>query len=100
MGIHPVLAHGSAAGGALGGLTHPLLGLDHLFMLMAAGTAVSGDFQERCRLSAPIQAACRKSNSSLAVVSSGGSLIQATEGCCQHRMDLDQRLGWRWRAYS
>ena len=38
---HPVLAHGTAAGGALGGLTHPLLGLDHLFMLMAAGTAAS-----------------------------------------------------------
>ena len=39
-----------------------------------------GDFQERCRRSAPIQAACRKSNSSLAVVSSGGSLIQTTVG--------------------
>ena len=41
LGTHPVLAHGTAAGGALGGLTHPLLGLDHLFMLMAAGTAAS-----------------------------------------------------------
>ena len=34
-------AHGLAAGGAVGGLTHPLLGLDHLFMLMAVGTAAS-----------------------------------------------------------
>ena len=41
MGTHPVLAHGTADGGALSGLTHPLLGLDHLFMLMAAGTAAS-----------------------------------------------------------
>ena len=41
LGTHPALAHGTAAGGALGGLTHPLLGLDHLFMLMAAGTAAS-----------------------------------------------------------
>ena len=39
LGTHPALAHGTAAGGALGGLTHPLLGLDHLFMLMAVGTA-------------------------------------------------------------
>ena len=41
LGTSPVLAHGGAAGGALGGLTHPLLGLDHLFMLMAVGTAAS-----------------------------------------------------------
>ena len=41
LGTHPAHAHGTAAGGALGGLTHPLLGLDHLFMLMAAGTASS-----------------------------------------------------------
>ena len=41
MGTHPALAHSTATGGALGGLTHPLLGLDHLFMLMAAGTAAS-----------------------------------------------------------
>jgi urease accessory protein len=34
-------AHGLAAGGASAGLTHPLLGLDHLFMLMAVGTAAS-----------------------------------------------------------
>jgi len=41
LGNHPALAHGTAAGGALSGLTHPLLGLDHLFMLMAVGTAAS-----------------------------------------------------------
>jgi urease accessory protein len=41
LGTHPALAHSTAAGGALGGLTHPLLGLDHLFMLMAVGTAAS-----------------------------------------------------------
>lgn len=41
LGTHPALAHGTAAGGAQGGLTHPLLGLDHLFMLMAVGTAAS-----------------------------------------------------------
>ena len=41
LGTHPALAHGTATGGALGGLTHPLLGLDHLFMLMAVGTAAS-----------------------------------------------------------
>ncbi len=34
-------AHGLAAGGGIGGLTHPLLGLDHLFILMAVGTAAS-----------------------------------------------------------
>jgi urease accessory protein len=38
---HPVFAHGTASGGALGDLSHPLLGLDHLFMLMAVGTAAS-----------------------------------------------------------
>ena len=31
----------STSGGALGDLTHPLSGLDHPFMLMAAGTAAS-----------------------------------------------------------
>ena len=41
LGTHPALAHGTAAGGALGGLIHPLLGLDHLVMLMALGTAAS-----------------------------------------------------------
>jgi urease accessory protein len=41
LGTHPALAHSTAAGGALGGLSHPLLGLDHLFMLMAVGTAAS-----------------------------------------------------------
>ncbi len=38
---HPALAHSTAAGGALSGLSHPLLGLDHLCMLMAVGTAAS-----------------------------------------------------------
>lgn len=38
---HPALAHSTAAGGALSGLSHPLLGLDHLFMLMAVGTAAA-----------------------------------------------------------
>jgi urease accessory protein len=37
----PAEAHGVAAGGAAGGLVHPLLGLDHLVMLMAVGTAAS-----------------------------------------------------------
>jgi len=41
LGTHPALAHSTAVGGAIGGLTHPLLGLDHLFMLMAVGTAAS-----------------------------------------------------------
>ena len=41
LGTHPVFAHGTATGGALGGLSHPLLGVDHLLMLMAAGTAAS-----------------------------------------------------------
>ena len=41
LGTHPALAHGTATGAALGGLTHPLLGVDHLFMLMAAGSAAS-----------------------------------------------------------
>ena len=31
----------SVAGGVLGGLTHHLLGLEHPFMLMAAGTTTS-----------------------------------------------------------
>jgi len=54
-----------------------------------------GDFQERCRRLAPIQAACSKSNSSRADVGSGGSLIQTTDGWRQQRTDLDHRLGWR-----
>ena len=41
LGGHPALAHSTAAGGALSGLSHPLLGLDHLCMLMAVGTAAS-----------------------------------------------------------
>ncbi|NBP98654.1 MAG: hypothetical protein EBU51_03555, partial [Synechococcaceae bacterium WB6_3A_227] len=35
LGTHPALAHGIASVGVTGGLTHPLTGLDHLFMLMA-----------------------------------------------------------------
>ena len=35
------MAHGSATGGALAGATHPLLGLDHLLMLIAVGTAAA-----------------------------------------------------------
>ena len=41
LGTHPAQAHGSAASGLLGGLTHPLLGLDHLLMLLAVGAAAS-----------------------------------------------------------
>jgi urease accessory protein len=41
LGSHPAQAHGSAVGGVLGGFTHPLLGLDHLSMLMAVGAAAS-----------------------------------------------------------
>lgn len=41
LGTLPAEAHGTAAGGALEGLAHPLLGLDHLLMLMAVGTAAS-----------------------------------------------------------
>lgn len=41
IGGHPALAHSTAASGALSGLTHPLLGLDHLCMLMAVGTVAS-----------------------------------------------------------
>jgi urease accessory protein len=41
LGSHPALAHGSAASGALSGLSHPLLGIDHLLVLMAVGTAAS-----------------------------------------------------------
>jgi urease accessory protein len=38
---HPVQAHGTVAGGVWGGLIHPLLGLDHLLMLMAVGAAAA-----------------------------------------------------------
>lgn len=41
IGNPPAHAHGSAAGGLLGGLSHPLLGMDHLVMLLAVGTAAS-----------------------------------------------------------
>ncbi len=38
---HPASAHGLAAGGWSGGLAHPLLGLDHLLMLLSVGAAGS-----------------------------------------------------------
>lgn len=41
LGAPPAEAHGTAGGGALAGLLHPLLGLDHLLMLLAVGTAAS-----------------------------------------------------------
>jgi len=41
LGALPSEAHGTAAGGALAGLTHPLTGVDHLLMLLAEGTAAS-----------------------------------------------------------
>lgn len=41
LGTLPAEAHGTAAGGALEGIAHPLLGLDHLLMLLAVGTAAS-----------------------------------------------------------
>jgi urease accessory protein len=41
LGTLPAQAHGSAAGGALAGLAHPLMGADHLLMLLALGTAAS-----------------------------------------------------------
>ncbi|MFM9089494.1 MAG: HupE/UreJ family protein [Cyanobium sp.] len=41
LGAHPAEAHGSAAGGALAGLAHPLFGVDHLLMLLAVGAAAS-----------------------------------------------------------
>lgn len=41
LGSHSALAHGTAGGGALAGLSHPLLGLDHLLVLMAVGTAAA-----------------------------------------------------------
>ena len=40
LGAHPAEAHGTAGGGAFAGLLHPLLGLDHLLMLLAVGTPV------------------------------------------------------------
>jgi len=41
LGSHPALAHGNAAVGLIGGVTHPLLGLDHLLMLVAVGGAAA-----------------------------------------------------------
>ncbi|MEY2645344.1 MAG: hypothetical protein RLZZ611_1993 [Cyanobacteriota bacterium] len=37
----PALAHGSAAATASAGLLHPLLGVDHLLLLIAVGTAAA-----------------------------------------------------------
>lgn len=37
----PSHAHGVVSGGPVAGLVHPLLGLDHLLMLLAVGTAAS-----------------------------------------------------------
>jgi urease accessory protein len=41
MGALPSEAHGTAGAGSLAGLVHPLLGVDHLLMLLAVGTAAS-----------------------------------------------------------
>jgi len=41
LGTDAAHAHGIATGGGLAGLIHPLLGLDHLVMLMAVGAAAS-----------------------------------------------------------
>ena len=40
-GALPSQAHGIATGGGLAGLAHPLLGLDHLFLLIAVGAAAA-----------------------------------------------------------
>ncbi len=41
LGSNGALAHGSAAGGGVSGFSHPLIGIDHLLMLMAVGTAAA-----------------------------------------------------------
>ncbi|MEB3334465.1 MAG: HupE/UreJ family protein [Cyanobacteriota bacterium] len=41
LGSHPAQAHGTATSGMWGGLTHPLLGLDHGLMLVAVGAAAA-----------------------------------------------------------
>lgn len=41
LGSLPAQAHGMAGGGPLAGFFHPLLGTDHLLMLLAVGTAAS-----------------------------------------------------------
>ena len=42
LGSHTAaMAHGLADGGALAGLSHPLLGVDHLLMLVTSGTAAA-----------------------------------------------------------
>lgn len=44
LGLMPASAHGTAAGGLLGGASHPLLGLDHLLLLVSVGvcSAIAG----------------------------------------------------------
>ena len=41
LGTLPAQAHGLASGGPMAGFLHPLLGADHLLMLLAIGTAAS-----------------------------------------------------------
>jgi urease accessory protein len=41
LGSLPAQAHGGVHGGVLAGLGHPLLGLDHLFLLISVGAAAS-----------------------------------------------------------
>ncbi len=41
LGSLPAQAHGGVNGGVLAGLSHPLLGLDHLFLLLSVGAAAS-----------------------------------------------------------
>ncbi|MGB7564717.1 MAG: HupE/UreJ family protein [Prochlorococcaceae cyanobacterium] len=41
LGSLPAQAHGGVHGGVLAGLGHPLLGLDHLFLLLSVGAAAS-----------------------------------------------------------
>lgn len=41
LGSLPAHAHGGAQGGLVAGLSHPLFGLDHLFLLISVGAAAS-----------------------------------------------------------
>jgi urease accessory protein len=41
LGALPVSAHGNVGGGVAAGFAHPLLGLDHLFLLVGVGAAAS-----------------------------------------------------------
>lgn len=38
LGMLPAAAHGTASAGMVGGASHPLLGIDHLLLLLAVGT--------------------------------------------------------------